>query len=824
MKSNKSILLKKFMVLCFWITGLLLTTHPSLRAQNNEKTLIKGLITDKSLKPIIHVSVLLFQIKDSSLVKGSLTDANGKFSFSNIPFGKYYISASMLQYQTASSSMVIIDGEHTNLTVPSMVLQSETNQLEAVVVLAKKPLFEQKIDRMVINVSNSITSAGSTVLEVLERSPGVMVNKQNNSLSMNGKNGVVVMINGKINRIPMSAIVQMLAGMSADNIEKIELITTPPSNFDAEGNAGYINIFLKSNSQFGTNGSYTITGGYSKHDIEEASFNINHRKDKINLYADLSFSRPHSLQVFEFYSKSFNKKDTIESASVATRDIVDLYYSGKLGLDYQINKKTNIGIFLSGFDSKFSNNSDNIGTITKNNHLDSSLIIVNNEVHDLYNLSGNINVQHLIAADEKLMFNANYDYYNDKDPNSYSNSYYDKLGNYLFNQRLISTKKTPIQVWVETLDYSKKLSSKIDMETGLKSSSSKFENDVSVDTIINNGLKNNKSLTGKFNLTEKVLAAYAAFNVVLSEKTKIKIGLRYEYTISNLSSLIQQNIVDRKYGNFFPSIFFSRKIDNDHSVNISYSKRITRPTFTDMAPFQIFFDPHTFISGNAAIQPSITDAVGISYAAKKKILSISYSYDANPIANFTPSIDSVSHTTTYASTNQRSQHNITSSLSLPIVVNKWWNMQNNISFTWQYLNAIIVNAPVQLEHANYTLSSTHSFSLPKNFSLEISGNYFSKALSGVFIVSEWGMVNGGIQKKFPKKRSALRFNVSNMLNTMVFNSSIDLKEQNLIAKANLRFAYPAFKISFTKNFGNDKVKEKRDYTKGDEEEKARVRN
>ena len=134
--------------------------------------------------------------------------------------------------------------------------------LEAVRVIVKKPMFEQKIDRMVINVANSITNTGSTALEVLMRSPGVTVNQQNNTLLMNGKDGVVLILNGKVNRMPPEAMLQMLAGMSSSNIEKIELITTPPANFDAEGNAGFINIVLKKNTQYGTNGAVSTTAGY----------------------------------------------------------------------------------------------------------------------------------------------------------------------------------------------------------------------------------------------------------------------------------------------------------------------------------------------------------------------------------------------------------------------------------------------------------------------------------------------------------------------------------------------------------------------------------
>jgi len=231
---------------------------------------ISGVVIDTAGTALYNASITLQRVKDSALVKGVISNASGKYEFNNIPAGRYFISASLLGYTISFTPSFTVDQANQKLVMPVLQLIHSTANLQEVTIIAKKPLFEQKIDRMIINVANSITSAGGTALEVLERSPGIMVNQQSSTISMNGKDGVVVMINGKINRMPMSAVVQMLASMSADNIEKIELITTPPANFDAEGNAGYINIVLKANTQYGTNGSYSITGGYSRGEKQKA--------------------------------------------------------------------------------------------------------------------------------------------------------------------------------------------------------------------------------------------------------------------------------------------------------------------------------------------------------------------------------------------------------------------------------------------------------------------------------------------------------------------------------------------------------------------------
>lgn len=222
---------------------------------------ISGVVVDKSKKPLTGVNVLLLHSADSSLQKGVITDEKGAYSLLKVKSGSYVLSFSASGFEKVYSPILLFtDGEEKNMG--EQVLSEASQQMTAVTVTAKKPLFEQKIDRMVVNVEGNITTAGSTILDILERSPGVIIDRQNNSISLSGKNGVVVMINGKINRMPISAVLQMLAGMSAGNIEKIELITTPPAGLDAEGNAGYINILLKVNDQYGTNGSYSLTIGY----------------------------------------------------------------------------------------------------------------------------------------------------------------------------------------------------------------------------------------------------------------------------------------------------------------------------------------------------------------------------------------------------------------------------------------------------------------------------------------------------------------------------------------------------------------------------------
>ncbi len=231
----------------------MLLSPAALWAQNNARAAnsrgtVSGSVTDEKQVAAPFVNVLLLQARDSTLAKGMTTDTDGKYTFEEVATGRYLTLVSMVGYQKVYSPMFVVDNAPIQLSPVQLTVSAEL--LQEVKVVAQKPFIEQQIDRTVVNVENSIVSAGATALEVLERSPGVVVDQQNDRLRLRGKEGVIVQIDGKQTYLSQTEVMNLLRNTPSDNIEKIELITNPSAKYDAAGNSGIINIKFKKNKNF----------------------------------------------------------------------------------------------------------------------------------------------------------------------------------------------------------------------------------------------------------------------------------------------------------------------------------------------------------------------------------------------------------------------------------------------------------------------------------------------------------------------------------------------------------------------------------------------
>lgn len=779
---------------------------------------ISGLILDNEGAPMSYSNVLLFRASDSTLVKGTLANEEGLYSLENVTGGKYIVQGSMIGYKSTYSKPFELNQD---LNIGTIVL-SGFQSLDEVTVVATKQLFEQKVDRMVINVESSIVSSGSSALEILERSPGVLVNRQSNGISLAGKEGVVVMINDKISYVPASSIIQMLEGMSADNIESIELITTPPANFDAEGNAGFINIKLKKRTDLGLNGSYSLSAGYGKGETTSDNLNFNFRKNKINLFGSYSFSLDKRDQIFVTSRQYEENNDLLFTKTVTNRDPRDRNHNLRLGFDLQASEKTIFGVLINGFDNKWSMDAFNESFDTENSIPTSYVDLDNNEINQLKHFGANFNIKHNFTKDKFISFDIDYLNYEFNNPTDYTNRFYDGDRNFINEELLRSRKNTPLNTWVSKFDYSNKVNDKIKLEFGIKGTKNDFENDVSIEDLVDDLWVIDPSLTNKSFLDEKIFAGYGSLDYSFSEKTSVKFGLRFEHTNTLLETDTGGIVVDRKYGEWFPSIFLNRKINDNLSMNMSYSRRITRPTFNDLAPFIIFLDPNTFLSGNSSLQPAISNSVKYAINYKSYFLSLQYTNEDSSIANFQEYIDEETGRLIFEASNLNFTKTFSTTFGFPLKISAWWKTQNNLTYVKQKVKAFYNEEPIELSLGNFSANSTHSFKISKNLSTEVSGFYNGPGFFGTAKYDEVYGINIGFQQKLGEKWGTLKFSINDALDSIEFTGGTDLPEQNIKTENLFDFSNRTFMLTYSRNFGNQKLESKRERETGSEEERRRV--
>jgi hypothetical protein len=787
----------------------------------HSQAVITGTVIEEDGSSLPGANVLLLQPSDTSLVKGTVTDNAGYYELNNIDPGWYLLSVSVIGFQRHVTAP--FETGQDPIPFETITLQASLEEMDEVDVTARRPLFEQEIDRLVVNVQRSITSSGSSVLQVLEKSPGVQVNRQSNTLSMSGKSGVRVMINDKFVQLPIDAVVQMLDGMSAANIDQIELITTPPARYEAEGDAGIIHIKMQQFTELGTTGMVGGNLGYNQAETLGGNVNISRRGNKLAMYFDYSihYDRTETNWINERFLPTDGFIGEVSSDNI--RKPATGVQNARAGMEYQIGSNTTAGLLLTGYQRlwKTRDLSDNIARFSPTSSLSTEMSV--RETNRWNNGLVNMSLDHAFDENKTLNFDVDYLYFKNDNPSFYENRFIEGDNTLLNRERIDVTKETPINIWVSKLDYRQALSDKFTMETGVKGSLSEFSNRVGVSDLVNNVWVENDTFTQVADLSERTAAGYLSGNWTPAENLRINTGLRFEYTDRFLSTPETPGLVDVQDGYFFPSLFIQKNMQNEKSVGFSYARRITRPTFNDLAPFVFFVDPNTFLSGNSDLEPAISDALKLDYTHKQWLISLQYSYTKDAIAPFQPVLNESTNEQTFSTQNLSYFQTYAINASFPLFFAPWWELRTNLSGNYQvFRTAHYDENPTQNTYV-FTANITNTIDLPREFSFEVSGFYQSKSVWGIMEMRPLGSLNAGVQKRIASGRGMLRLSANDILQTNVWNGITDLPSANLDSQFIYDFKERNVQLTFTWNFGNNKIKSV-DVSTGSEEEQSRVTN
>jgi hypothetical protein len=789
---------------------------------SGSKARVSGSVLDEKAQPLPFVNVLLLQSKDSTLVKGLAADESGKYIFEQVEPGKYLTLVSMVGYKKAYSEVFSISTA--SKVMPVLQMQADASSLNEVTVIAKKPFIEQQIDRTIVNVENSIVSAGATALEVLERAPGVVVDQQNNQLKLRGKAGVIVQIDGKQTFLSQQELMTLLRNTPSDNIEKMELITNPSAKYDAAGNSGIINIKMKKNKNYGTNGNVNLGAGYARYGRGNASVNVNHREGKINTFINAGTFLNKGFNNNQIYRKiPYEDKVTIFDQKTE-RINQSQYYNVRAGLDYFATSKTTLGILASGFYNNWSNPFGQTNTRILNQDLVLQRTFRTNVFNGgkMNNVTLNFNLKHQFDDKGKeLTFDADYVKYKGRNNSNLDTRYATPAGLPDGTPELVrNNMPSGINIGVAKIDYAQPLW-KGKFETGLKSSYVSSDNNMVFETKQDDWTLD-PTRSNQFKYTENVNAAYLNYNGSLTKKIKYQLGLRGEHTHSVGNSVTLNQVRDRNYVNLFPSVFLSNQLDTNNVLNISYSRRIDRPNYQSLNPFEFYLDPYTFQRGNPNLKPQYTNSFQLVHVYKGYLsTTLAYSRVKDMIAEELPQQIASENKTFVTSDNLDNQDNVSLTVSMPIPIRKWWNLQTNVTGVYNHYQSVYLDQPLEIKQASWNFYGANQFTLKKGWSAEISGWYNSRAFYGLYAAKPMGMINAGVQKTLLSKKLTVRLNVDDIFWTNRFRGVAIYKDIDF----NVRSQWPSrqFRISLSYSFGNQNVKGARQRNTGSDDLQQRVK-
>jgi iron complex outermembrane receptor protein len=739
--------------------------------QTNGK--VNGTVVDGSSKIVESATITLLKSGDSAVVKMSVADKTGAFHFESVPAGTYIVSVSAVGHEKSYSETFSVSAAHSEISLKTMELIPAIKSVAGVTVVAKKPLIEQHPDRTIVNVESAITNVGNSALEVLEKSPGVTVDKDGN-ISLKGKQGVIIMIDGRPSYLSGADLANMLRSMNASQLDQIEIMTNPPAKYDAAGNSGIINIKTKKNKQFGYSGSVTTGFTQGKYPRLNDGFNFNYRNGKFNFFSNLSYNRNHRTEELAI------KRNFLQSG---TKDIISIFdqeskminknsfYSVKAGLDYTASKKTTLGIVLSSYYNPSTWESrTNTLIYDPNNILTAQTKAYTSNTERWKNFNANFNSRtQFDSTGQELTSDFDYIQYRSTSQQPLVSSYYDNMGSLTrIPDTLQGSLPQDITIYSGKIDYTKPLKKGAKFEAGVKSSYVKTDNDANYDSLRNGQQFHDFNRSNHFVYEENVNAAYVNYSRPLGKKWSAQFGLRAENTNATGDQLTTGISFSRHYTQLFPTAYLQYKFNEKNQFVLNYGRRINRPDYGDLNPFIHFLDRYTFEQGNPNLKPQFSNNVELSHTYNGFLTTtLNYSKTTDIIQQVIEQ-NELTNETFIKKSNIASSTQWGLAVSAYKQIKKWWSGNVYANFATNKFTGYVNNEFISINAATFFTQVQQQFKWGKGWGAEVSGFYRSKGVEGVIFIQPIKRVNAGFSKQVMHNKGTVRLNFSDIFKGSVF--------------------------------------------------------
>ena len=783
---------------------------------------LTGTVRDGAGGPVEYAAVSLHRAADSVVVKTEFSDAQGHFFLLAPTADSYLVSAALMGYQRAWSGPVAagVGG----MAVPVLTLRaSAATTLKEVTVAGSRPLYEREADRTIVNVAGSTLSAGANSLEVLGRAPGVTLSA-NDNLALRGKQGVLVLLDGK--RVPVSGaeLADLLRALPAEQVQTIELITNPPAKYDVQGGAGIIVINLKKDQRLGTNGSANGSYGRGRYGKFVAGLSLNHRRKGLNTFGSYSYADRQNFRDLDFARTFYQPDGTLAGGSQQINRLTNHLQSHtwRAGLDYSLSPRTLVGAALSGLASQtpsFSRNESLLYDVR--NAPTGRYLSTTDQTVRRPNVAANLNLRHVFAdsaGSRELTADADYARYRTRRLLDLATQY----GLPVQPPTLLQgDQRSTVSIQSLKVDYGQPLPRRTRLDAGAKVTWVRSDNDVGFARTAERTTTPLTNISNEFRYRENVNAAYFSLKCA-SPKTTVQAGLRAEQTntLGQQFQPIDQRF-ERHYFQLFPSAAVQRTLSAQHALALSFNRRIDRPTYGQVSPLRIYDDATSYRTGNPALFPQTSYNLELAHTYREKFsTSLSYSRTRNPFLTLSqPSPDGGLIVV------QRDQ-NLTAldyyalTLTAPLQLTKAWNLYANVVGFYNRFTTALPGTTLRRSQPAFTANANSSLVLGRGWTLDLSGLYQSREVYGFEIVRPRGQAAAGVQKSLWDRQATLRLNVTDVFYTTPIRSAADYGNfaESFYLRQDLRVAT----LAFTYKFGSSKVTAARKRTTGADDEQRRA--